>query len=895
MRHILALGFVLVCVGSGHADGIMLPSERSIPPLALVNQRVHITLDSQVAVTNVEQSFRNSTKQQLEATYVFPVPRGASVTKFSMWVNGKEMKGELLDAPQARQIYNDIVRRTKDPGLLEYVENSLFRLRVFPIAPNSEQKVSLTYSSVLNRDNGTVEYNYPLKGDNGFRQTLEDFSIEASIKSPDPIQNVFSPTHAIAVTRKSDREVTVKFDKNQAFLDKDFQLFYACNPKEVGFSALTFRPVSNEKGYVMLLITPRLETKSDEIIPRDMVFVLDTSGSMRGAKMDQARRAMKYCLKNVGPKDRFGLIHFASVVSKYRESLQNSTSEQLAEASRWVDSLEADGGTNIQDALSAALDYRSSDPGRTFTVVFFTDGMPTVGETSIPAILKNFLAKNTSNTRVFTFGVGDDVNATFLDQLAGETKAVSTYVRPAEDIEEKVSGLYSKISVPAMTDLKLIAGGNVHFEEMYPPKLPDLFHGNQLIVLARYTGNGPASISLEGRVGSSQKTLVNESSFPEKTGDDKAFVEQIWARRKVGYLLDQIRQHGESRELVDETTRLAKRYGIATPYTSYLIVPDEPVRRPGATPLGGRGSGFGGGGVGPGMGLGQDRSAPMGGQGVSNLSGGIAGGGGISGGIGGISGMVPQSNTSALNKLRGPPLGQTPLPPSSGIAGGISAGQGENRPDRMQLIPVQTTGGVNTSIIDFAKNAQPAKGDLKDNRDRLNGASGPSKGMGGPGGGRGGWAGGALSSSSQSFAMDETAAKRANFMEAKKALAEHRLETVQGGKLGVELSLDSGALRNQTRLSLSALKNVGGRNCLEYAGLWIDEEFDAKTPSISVKAQSDAYFRLLERQPKLKEVFQLGNALVWITPSGTALVIDPNEGKEKLADAEIDTLFKSKK
>jgi Ca-activated chloride channel family protein len=379
-------------------------------------------------------------------------------------------------------------------------------------------------------------------------------------------------------------------------------------------------------------------------------------------------------------------------------------------------------------------------------------------------------------------------------------------------------------------------------------------------VLARYTGNGPATISLEGRVGSDQKTLVNETSFPEKTGDDKAFVEQIWARRKVGYLLDQIRQHGESRELVDETKRLAKRYGIATPYTSYLIVPDEPVQR------------FGRGGMGM-----QGRS----------FSGGIAGGGQISGGIGGISGgiggglgglgalgiggggkPVQTGSTASLNLLRGPPA---------------------------------------ATITDFAKQAQPNKGDLAENRDKLNdaffgqgigpgaglGMAGAMGGLGGRGAGKGNGAAGP--GALPNMPMLQAAEKRANFIEAKKALGAHNLETVQGGKLGVELSIDSNSLRNQARLSLTALKNVGGRNCLEYAGIWIDEGFDAKTPTIAVKAQSDAYFRLLERQPKLKEVFQLGNALVWITPSGTALVIDPNEGKEKLPDAEIDTLFRQKK
>ncbi len=286
MRYLLALASILVGLSSAHADGIMIPKERSIPPLALVNHRVRITLEDQVAVTHVEQTFRNSTNRALEATYLFPVPKGASVTKFSMWVNGKEMTGELLDAPKARQIYNDIVRRTKDPGLLEYVDNNVFRLSVFPVQPRSDQKVSLTYSSVLTRDNGIVEYVYPLKAGCGSGQghALEEFSIEASIKSPDPIQNIFSPTHAITVTHNGDREATVKFDKNQGLLDKDFQLFYACSPKDVSFTTLTFRPSSSRPGYVLMLIAPRMEAKSKEALPRDMVFVLDTSGSMQGAK-----------------------------------------------------------------------------------------------------------------------------------------------------------------------------------------------------------------------------------------------------------------------------------------------------------------------------------------------------------------------------------------------------------------------------------------------------------------------------------------------------------------------------------------------------------------------------------------------------------------------------------
>ena len=242
--------------------------------------------------------------------------------------------------------------------------------------------------------------------------------------------------------------------------------------------------------------------------------------------------------------------------------------------------MKATGGTNINGALMKALDLRRSDQGRSFTVVFFTDGAPTLGETTDPKeILKNVAKKNTANTRIFTFGVGesDDLNAVFLDQLAEDTKAVSTFVRPAEDIETKVSGLYNKISHPVLANLKLKVGDKVQLSEVYPPHLPDLFHGGQVVVTGRYAGSGPVAITLTGQVGMETKEFIYEMTFPTKTTDDKAFVEDLWARRKVGYLMDQMRINGEKKEVVEEIIALAKRYGIATPYTSWLVVPDGAV------------------------------------------------------------------------------------------------------------------------------------------------------------------------------------------------------------------------------------------------------------------------------------------------------------------------------
>jgi Ca-activated chloride channel family protein len=811
-RYLPVLAVLLAWAGMARAHGLLIPEDKALPPLAMLDHKVGITIDDQVAVTHVEQTFRNHTDRPLEATYVFPVPKGASVNKFTMWVNGKEVKGELVEADKAREVYTSIVRRTQDPGLLEYMGNNLLRMRVFPIPAKGDQKVALSYTSVAERAGDLVEYVYPLKTDGKATATLETFAIEATIKSQHAVQNVYSPTHAITLKRTNDNEVAVHFDRNQGLLDKDFQLFYQLGDKDVGLTAMTYRPISTEAGYFMLLVTPKVEMGKDYQVPRDIVMVLDTSGSMRGAKIEQARKALKICLENLSSRDRFAVINFATTVNRYKDGLLDATSEQLVQANKWVDTLEASGGTAINDALLAALDLRSKDEGRTFTIVFFTDGAPTIGETNPEKILKNVAAKNTANTRIFTFGVGhsDDLNATFLDQLAEQTRSVATYVRPEEDIAAKTASLYAKISHPVLTNLKLSATNDITFNEVYPAQLPDLFHGQELMVLGRYTGKGASALRLTGMVGMEAKDFAYDVTFPDKTGDDKKFVEEIWARRKVGYLLDQIRINGDKKELVDEVVALAKRYGITTPYTSWLIVPDGPVPVAGPRPA-----------LPPGV----NYAVP---------------GGGFQGGFG-----------------NGMPAGLAPAGP----------------------------GGAPRRVEEFAKEVGQKPGDLETNRGKLEDRR-YEKVPADDGKGRDGTV---LKS------LQEAKDKKEAYDQAREALAHGRKQDVQANKLGVDLSVQMNNLRNQSRLEYTALRNVAGRNCVEIGGVWIDDKFDPKMPTVVVKAQSDAYFRILERHAAVKDVFQLGNHLVWVTPNGTALVVDTGDGKDKLSDEEIDKLFVTKK
>jgi Ca-activated chloride channel family protein len=827
-RTVPILLVLLASTAPASAAGLLVPTEKAVPPLAMLNHLVDISIDEQVAITKVEQTFRNHTDRQLEATYIFPVPKGASVRSFTMWVGGKEVKGELVEAAKARQIYTSIVQRTMDPGLLEYMGSDLLRLKVFPILPKSDQKVAVSYTSVAPAEQGLVAYTYPLKIDGKATATLEKFAVTAHLKSQHPLQNIYSPTHAITVTRPNDRQATVAFAKEQALLDRDFQLYYSAGGKDVGLTALAHRPTASQDGYFLLLISPRAELAKEQRLPRDMVFVLDTSGSMRGKRMEQARNALKYCLKSLQPDDRFGLINFATTVNKYTEGLLPATTDELERARKWVEKLEATGGTAINDALAAALAMRSSDATRPFTLVFFTDGQPTIGETDPEKILKNVAAKNTASTRIFTFGVGDDVNATMLDALAEQSRALSTYVRETEDIEAKVSSLYAKISNPVLTNLKLTVGSDIKLSEVYPPELPDLFHGTQLVVLGRYSGKGHAAVKLTGSVGKESREFVYETSFPAKTTEPREFVEDLWARRKVGYLLDQIRRNGEKKELVEEVVVLAKRYGITTPYTSYLIVPDAPVpvvaaRGPDGKPnvafgpggFPGGGLGFGGGVGGPGFG------GNFGGGGFGGVPPGLQGAG---------TGTKPTSVQTFINRVQTKP------------------------------------GDAGEARFHYADDAFKQLGDLKEKgKDKEGGVY---------------------------FRNLEEAQRRwAAHNAAKLALKKGDRDEVQAGKYGVQLSCDSNDLRTQCQLTQSAVRRVQQRNCLEVGGVWIDEGFDPKMKQVAIKAMSKAYFRILEKHPEVKDVFRLGNHLVWVTPSGSALILDTTAGSEELADNQIDALF----
>jgi len=376
---------------------------------------------------------------------------------------------------------------------------------------------------------------------------------------------VYIPSHKIAISRDGDYRFTVGYEENNVTPNTDFDLYYSVSADDIGLNLLTYRDPATGEGFFLLLAAPSLDVDAARVVAKDVLVVLDQSGSMDGEKFRQAQDALKYVLNHLNPEDRFNIIAFSTGVRQYARGLQPAAN--APEAARWVDSLSAEGGTNINLALLEALSLAGRE--RPVTLLFLTDGLATEGETDTDRILANVQQSAPGNVRLFAFGVGFDVDTILLDTLAEQNHGASSYVRPGEPIDEIVSGFYAKVSTPVLSDIQLDFG-EITASDMYPSPLPDLFAGGQLVLAGRYSGSGGTRIRLTGVVNGEPQTFTYPDQFFLSNGGDE-FIPRLWATRKIGYLLNQIRLHGENKELIDQIVKLSIRYGIVTPYTSYLV------------------------------------------------------------------------------------------------------------------------------------------------------------------------------------------------------------------------------------------------------------------------------------------------------------------------------------
>ncbi len=567
------------------ANGVIIPMPmptviEKIPLLKMKNHFVQVEINNQIAKTKIEEVFVNDFHRDIEGIYIFPLPEDSSISNILMFIDGKKVKGEILEKDKALKIYEDIVRKMRDPALLEYAGRNLYRLKIYPIPAKGEKKIEINYTQLLKRDAGIINYTYPLNVARFISTPVENLSLSVKIKSNEPIQSIYSPTYKIEIMRKNDKNAIIGFEEKNILPDKDFILYFTVSKKDFSLNLLTNKS-EGEDGYFILFVSPSYDEEEKNIIPKKVIFIFDKSGSMAGKKIEQAKNALKFCINRLRGGDKFNIITFSSDVDLFNGEILDASEENISKGLRFIEKIEAEGGTNIAEALEKGLELlkKSSSHKESMKeqnmLIFITDGLPTVGETNTDSILKNTLAINNIGIRIFTFGVGYDVNFHFLDRLSNENKGVSDYVSENEDIELKISNFYAKVSEALFADTKIKIDG-INVLDIYPKlaNLPDIFKGSQLNILGRYKNGGEADIELSGRVGEKNKKYQFKSYFPE-INEKNEFLPHLWATRKIGYLLDEIRLKGEDKEIINEIIKLSKKFGIVTPYTSSLVLEDK--------------------------------------------------------------------------------------------------------------------------------------------------------------------------------------------------------------------------------------------------------------------------------------------------------------------------------
>ncbi len=556
------------------------------PYVVRLSSDVRVELADRVLRYEVTETFVNRGSRVGEADFMFPLPKGAAFQDLKLSINGEMVAGETMNANQARQIYEEIVRRQRDPALLEWMGYGLLRARIFPIAPGERKKVVVRFQTVAEREGDALRIDYF----RGMRNTQRDLSQQPEgttsfvLTYPDePMYGkAYSPTHSlyeggyvreesedrsfVSNNRSSMRRVEVRDATGEVTI-----LIPIRRSTSAAISLLANAP-SNGDGFALITLSP--PSVHPRSVPRDLTFVVDVSGSMSGQKIEQARAAGKQILRSLSPTDRFRLIDFSSDVRTFRDGFSTATRENIGAAERYLDQLDAQGSTNISGALDEALST-PVQPGRLPIILFLTDGQPTVGERDASMIASN-VAKQRGSRRLFTFGVGADLNVSLIEQLALEGRGTASFVRPEESVERAVGIVASRLTSPLVTDVR-VHGDGVRLLKMHPSGPVDIFAGEDLVILTRYSGSGDAVVRFDGQTTNGPVSWSTRVNFPERSRENP-FVARLWATQRVGYLSAEKRKHGGSQEIDDEIRDLGDRFGIPTEFSSYLVV--EPGMNP---------------------------------------------------------------------------------------------------------------------------------------------------------------------------------------------------------------------------------------------------------------------------------------------------------------------------
>lgn len=572
------------------AQATSIPRPQPLPiPIPTANFEitrldVQATVRQQSARVRVSNVLKNHSAGQIEAAFLFPLPDDAVVGSLTLLVDGKELTGQVLEAAEARRIYEATVRRQRDPALLEYAGRRLLRSAVFPIPAGAERTVEFEYV-VLPVVRGSLrELRLPLRAVRGAQAlgavdaaplNVQQVSVNVTLHSEGPLTTLYSPSHAEVRIEGSDNLQTVSLQQQAGGVPGDFVLMYASDGQDGVPTVLSYRRDPAEPGYFMVLAAPADQKTSPLPGGRSIVVVIDRSGSMRGEKFQQAQQGIRRLLESLQAEDHFNLVVYDSDVELFRNDLQPATPANLQAAMHWADTLKAQGGTNISEALRAALQLTAKGE-RPSWVLFLTDGLPTAGVTDERKIAEVAVEANAGHARIFSLGVGYDVNSRLLDRLSAGHRGRTQYVLPGEQIDRAVAAIESGISSPLLTDLQArltdANGGELEgITRTWPRSSTDIYKGEVFVLTGRYRTPGAVKVQLTGRHAGAEVLLSGAGELTAQSHDSSlSFVERLWAARRIAELTAHMDQNGEQDELLSELLELSKRHGILTRWTSFL-------------------------------------------------------------------------------------------------------------------------------------------------------------------------------------------------------------------------------------------------------------------------------------------------------------------------------------
>jgi Ca-activated chloride channel homolog len=574
-----------------------------------LSQDVNITISGMIARVMVAQRFVNPSKNWIEATYVFPLPDESIVDHMNLMVGERRIEGKIMETKAAEKTYTKAKSEGKKSSLLVQNRPNVFTTKVANIGPGEEILVEIEYQQRVRFDSGTYSLRFPMVvgpryvpgppspydqveggGESsgrtvsgGVSEWLEVTSVQDSFRTANipvqlsvdlaagfEIENIISPYHGIRQSKDDNGRHTIEFT-GEVLADRDFVLQW--NPKaEAKVVTSVFVEKRGENQYMSLMLMPP-QLQATSTIPREMVFVLDISGSMAGTSIIQAKGAISLALSRLKASDRFNIIVFSNDASALFSKSKPANVNHLAKAQAFVDELAAGGGTEMREALLLALDG-SFQHELLRQVVFLTDGA-----VSNESELFELINTRLGDSRFFTVGIGSAPNSYFMSRAAALGRGTFTYIGDQAEVSEKVTELFTKIENPAITDLKINIDKKGADVEIYPSPLPDLYYGEPL-TLALRSGWENLELTLSGKAaGRSWKTTVDTTVYGQRKG-----VAAFWARKKIRSLMESLALGGSEKEIRDEVVTTALEHHLMSKYTS-LVAVDERVTKPAAEKL----------------------------------------------------------------------------------------------------------------------------------------------------------------------------------------------------------------------------------------------------------------------------------------------------------------------